>query len=116
MGGVSRNQRNKRKQINERTSEDSVKGLRITTKLGSNRPSGSPRSSNCIRYFFSDIFKKDLFYTKHPVRGYLGRTQAGTQALTQCELTFAVIWNSSCSFSSSWVCWILEPVEVCVER
>lgn len=39
-----------------------------------------------------------------------------TGAHSGSERTLAVIWNSSCSFSSSWVCWMLEPVEVCVDR
>jgi len=30
--------------------------------------------------------------------------------------TLAVMWKSSCSFSSSCVWWMLEPVEVCVDR
>lgn len=39
-----------------------------------------------------------------------------TGAHSRSARTLAVIWNSSCSFSSSWVCWMLEPVEVCVDR
>lgn len=39
-----------------------------------------------------------------------------TGARSGSERTLAVIWNSSCSFSSSWVCWMLEPVDVCVDR
>ena len=45
-----------------------------------------------------------------------GEHPVATQAWGCRELTLAVIWNSSCSFSSSWVCWMLEPVEVWVER
>ena len=45
-----------------------------------------------------------------------GQHLAATQAWGCRRLTLAVIWKSSCSFSSSWVCWMLEPVDVWVER
>lgn len=71
-------------------------------------------------FLFFILFENYLMYMKCPVLGYSGKPAGHLcdwrDVYYQPEPTLAVIWNSSCSFSSSWVCCMLEPVEVCVER